>query len=266
MRGLVTSVGLALVLTATDVAAQAVTYTADCAKLDLTSASGIPAMRTHTYRFGGTCRVIRHMGGAAMPVQTFSASAFAQWDADSGVYHEVFRIVSGVVLTSNTLKQQVVTGKVTSHFACNSDPLITRTRCRGILHLNPTGWDSLSAWYRAGRPMLRGLTTPAEATAMSPLVAPPQSGQPARAAAATPKPTPGPLPRTPGAAAELADGTTLRYRAMGREQRWVVEDANGTVVRVFPASATAAVDRTGAVRITVGREVMPVGTLRRGAP
>ncbi len=247
--------------------AQVNVYTIDCSKLKLRASEGVPTMAKHSYDFEGECRVQRHVSGASFPVQAVFARATASWDAQTKEFTEVFWPVSALMVVLDNGKPKPVSGKVTSRFQCSADPLLGPSPCQGTFHYNATGWPELSRWHKMNLPMLRGLTTFDEAVALSPNVAPPQTGAPpVPVAVAIAPPPPGPLPAVLNSGLSLADGSELRFRVVGRERRWVVEDARGKVVRVLPAEATLTLDRSGSVRVTVGRAITELGVVRSGSP
>ena len=155
----------------------------NCTGLKLQEASGVPKNSRHTYLFNGTCDLLM-VGDNTHLVHRFPAEAVVRWDKKTKELREDFRILGGFSWDGKTIG-----GRVNSRFICNDDPLVTSAACNGVGHTNETGLEALSGAYQEFRPITKGKTTLAEATAKSGA-----SGQTA-GTNAPPPPPPSPKPK-----------------------------------------------------------------------
>lgn len=163
-------------------------YDADCHALKLQAASGVPAEKKHEYQFVGTCNlnVIKKSGPDV--IRTVPAEASGQWDKSAKTFKERFHILAPVHLpamsvddgtsfklgagfessSTNFTPMDVSAGYVDSIFKCNNDPLISNASCIMTSHSNKSGFEAFSnPAVKQHRPLLKGKTTLAEATALS---------------------------------------------------------------------------------------------------
>jgi len=251
---------------------------ADCRGLKLVAASGVPAGDAHSYKFQGVCKLLEvsNSSNQVFGVTTSTDSstktvgsvwvvAGAKWSAKTGEFAEKLQV------------QGQYPGEIKMSLKCAADPVITNGACFPVAYSNTTGWDGFDHPYMVPRPITRGKTTVAEATAFS--------NKPKNAGSPTPPPPPPPAPvvTTPtprrlalgttmalraapvtialvaGARVALADGRTLVARPVGRTLEWVLVGARNQTLREFPPDARAVREPSGNVVVLVGRESVPLG-------
>ncbi len=136
-------------------------YDSNCSGLKLKSASGIPGTRLHQYKFVGTCNITNNRPEVE---RTVPAVAEARWDGTKLEFQESFKLLGDVNYSGGT----ITSGSVATIFKCNDDPLISNAACVVVHHKNSSGFPPFSnPAVQQHRPLLRGKTTLAEATALS---------------------------------------------------------------------------------------------------
>jgi hypothetical protein len=136
-------------------------YDSNCSGLKLKGASGIPGTRLHQYKFVGTCNITNNRPEVE---RTVPAVAEARWDGTKLEFQESFKLLGDVNYSGGT----ITSGSVATIFKCNDDPLISNAACVVVHHKNSSGFPPFSnPAVQQHRPLLRGKTTLAEATALS---------------------------------------------------------------------------------------------------
>ena len=161
---------LAVLLLATSTTARAQKDT-DCAGLKLAEASGIPEGSSHVYRFQGTCDITERSNGRTYLVAQQWTRAEAMWQAATGEFHE------------SVTTEGKYPGTIEMWLKCGRDPVIESGSCIQVKFQNPTGWPGFDGAWKQHRPVTRGKTTLAEATAIAkrgPLAAEPSGGAPSK--------------------------------------------------------------------------------------
>jgi hypothetical protein len=141
---------------------------ADCRGLKLVAASDVPNGKRPSYRFAGSCRLTIittdvHKDAGLFPdkdvtedpVGSVSATVEVTWNRGTGKMEEV------------TLVKGDVAGRITMFLRCAEDPVVTSTTCVRIFYQNETDWTGFDGAWLANRPISRGKTTVAEASALS---------------------------------------------------------------------------------------------------
>jgi len=160
----------------------------DCRGLKLVAASGVPAGPTRQYKLHGICKILEvypKTGSFAgyewsedTKVETLGTvwtDLVATWNSQTGFFRE------------DAKTQSPYPGLVSMVLRCAGDPVLTSVTCKGLSYSNTTGWSGFDRAYAIPRPISRGKTTLAEATALS---------QQAVASGA-PAPPPPPTPTSP---------------------------------------------------------------------
>jgi hypothetical protein len=166
---------------------------ADCRGLKLVAASGIPGGPTREYKFHGTCKILEvypttgsfagfeyDKGADAKTLATVWTDLVATWNSQTGYFRE------------DAKTQAPYAGLVSMVLRCAGDPVLTGVTCKGESYSNTTGWSGFDHAYAIPRPISRGKTTLAEATALSQQHV--TSGSPNPPA---PPPPPAPTPTSP---------------------------------------------------------------------
>jgi hypothetical protein len=156
---------------------------ADCHALKLKDASGVPQDAKHSYKFLGTCNINAVVDSGTQVLQTVPAEAEGAWDGPSKTFKESFRVLGDVHIPDQSIDDgssfftsksmnagaDISTGKVSSVFKCNDDPLLSNAAaCLLSSHANQSGYGPFSnPALNQHRPLLKGKTTLAEATDFS---------------------------------------------------------------------------------------------------
>lgn len=137
----------------------------DCHGLKLKQASGLPSGLVHTYRFEGTCNLVSvHPSGPSVQ-RAFPARAQVTWNHSKRELVESFATLGTFEFGKRTRG-----GTLRSVYRCNEDPIVVTkgVACTGVAHKNETAIEPLSnPFLKLYRPITRGKTTLAEATAAS---------------------------------------------------------------------------------------------------
>jgi hypothetical protein len=143
-------------------------FDTDCHALKLKRAdafrSGFKNFRK--YEFEGTCNLVLRKKNGPSVIRTFPVGAKVLWDIGGQYLIEDF-------WTLGTFKGPytwTLGGKVHSEYRCNEDPIVVTkgVACTGVVHQNDSGIEPLSnPFKKLYRPITRGKTTLAEATALS---------------------------------------------------------------------------------------------------
>jgi hypothetical protein len=164
---------------------------ADCTGLKLVAASGIPAGPSRKYTFHGICRILE------LYPKTGNVAGF-EYDADDGEAKTLATVWTDLAATWNSQTgdfkevaktQAPYAGTISMVLRCAGDPVLTGVTCKGLGYTNTTGWSGFDRVYAVPRPISRGKTTLAEATALS------QQAQ--QQVANNPPPPPEPTPTSP---------------------------------------------------------------------
>lgn len=164
-------------------------HNVDCHGLKLVSASGIPAGPTREYKFHGICNIQEVFS------KTGSFAGF-EYDQDDPAAKTLATVWTDVVATWNSQTgnftehaktQAPYAGLVSMALRCAGDPVLTGVTCKGLGYSNTTGWDGFDLAYAIPRPISRGKTSLAEATALSQQ----------HVASTPPAPPPAPTPTSP---------------------------------------------------------------------
>src|SRR5262245_10842962 len=176
---------LAIGLAAGGTARAAPYMDSDCHALKLQDASGVPQSSKRHYWFSGTCNINAVLDTGPKVLRTVPAVAEGSWDGASKTCSETFHLLGSVYIdiyaastgssifgssSVNLGGFTISTGVVSSTFKCNEDPLVSSAACVLVqgTHSNLSGFDAFSnPAERQHRPMLKGKTTLAEATAVS---------------------------------------------------------------------------------------------------
>jgi hypothetical protein len=254
-------------------------YDADCRGLKLVGASGIPAGPTREYKFHGICKILEvyptsgSFAGfeydkedpAAKTLATVWTDVVATWNSQTGYF------------TEDAKTQAPYAGLISMVLRCAGDPVLTGVACKGLSYSNTTGWSGFDYAYAIPRPISRGKTSLAEATAFSqqqvattppsPPPAPtptsptiqrvPMPTRPGPVAVAspqialapvrsTPSPAPPPPPEStgpreialaPAVRLDLQDGRAIVADDGEGALRWVIVAPTDQVLRRFPAGS-----------------------------
>jgi hypothetical protein len=166
-------------------------HNVDCRGLKLVSASGIPAGPTREYKLHGLCNI------QEVYSKTGSFAGF-EYDQDDPEAKTLATVWTDVVATWNSQTgdfteaaktQAPYAGLVSMVLRCAGDPVLTGVTCKGLGYSNTTGWDGFDRAYAIPRPISRGKTSLAEATALS--------QQPVASTPPPPPPPPAPTPTSP---------------------------------------------------------------------
>jgi hypothetical protein len=180
----------------------------DCHALKLKAASGVSQDAIHTYEFNGTCNINALPETGPIVLQTVLANASGRWDGGKQEFTESFHLLGpvhleGWVENGSAYKVDITPGEVSSTFKCADDPLLfANVVCMTTFHENLSGFAPFSnPAKKQNRPLLKGKTTLAEATAMSKQAS-------AAAGASPPKPLPDVAPQA-GATTSSSDTPTM---------------------------------------------------------
>lgn len=251
----------------------------DCAGLKLVAASGVPNGDGHSYKFQGVCKLLNvtHSSSDTLGITTSTDTrsttvatvwvvAGAKWSAKTGQFLEQLKV------------QGQYPGEIQMSLKCAKDPVITNVACFPVAYTNTTGWDGFDRPYSVPRPITRGKTTLAEATAFSnkagnvgstPTPAPPPPPKPN--ATATPRTLhrlshpnlmatgPSVLPLALNARIALAGGRALVGRQVGRTLVWVLVGLRGEALQTFPVGAHAVRDAAGNVVVETAQGPVRLG-------
>jgi hypothetical protein len=250
----------------------------DCGGLALVSASGVPSGPIRGYKFHGTCKILEvysttkklvgytyDQSADASVLGTVWADLAATWDSKTGWFKEDMKTTQGPY-----------PGQISMELRCAGDPVLTGVTCSGVNYSNSTGWDGFDGAYAIPRPISRGKTTLAQATALSqqqtantppslppdPTPAPtiqraavPSGTEPVVAVPSpqivvqrtTPVPSPGPppppssgrteIPLAPAVRLDLQDGRAIVAEEDHKTTRWAIIDHKGQLLRRFPAGS-----------------------------
>jgi hypothetical protein len=119
----------------------------------------------HTYGFEGTCNLVSVYPGGPSVQRTFPARAHVTWNASTRELVESFATIGTFDFDKRTRG-----GTLRSSYRCNQDPIVVTkgVACTGVAHENETAIEPLSnPFLKLYRPITRGKTTLAEATALS---------------------------------------------------------------------------------------------------
>jgi len=248
---------------------------ANCGGLKLVAAAGIPSGQAREYKFHGICKILW------VYPKTGSFAGY-EWDKDTKI-EEVASVWADVALSWNsqtgymkevTKTQFPYAGQISMELRCADDPVLTSVGCKGLSYTNTTGWGGFDRVYTVPRPLSRGKTTLAEASALSqqtasgpstPPAPPPAPTSPIQrlpvptgtepVAIATPQmqvaptrssPSPGPssppessgeIPLEPAVRVELQDGRAIVADGAEGALRWTIVGPKGQLMRRFPAGA-----------------------------
>jgi hypothetical protein len=149
----------------------------DCHALKLKGATGVPQDKIHTYDFSGTCNINVVKSSGPVVLKTVPAVASATWNGSKHEFTETFHVlanvhVAGSISEGNTTYNaaaDVTAGEVISSFRCDDDPLLSsKAACLVASHSNLSGFSPFSnPAKKQSRPLLKGKTTLAEASALS---------------------------------------------------------------------------------------------------
>jgi len=149
----------------------------DCHALRLKGATGVPQDKIHTYNFSGTCNINVVKSTGPTVYKTVPAVANATWDGSKLEFTESFHVLANVHVAGSTSEGKttynavadITPGEVISTFKCNDDPLLSsKAACITTSHSNQSGFSGFSnPAKKQGRPLLKGKTTLAEASALS---------------------------------------------------------------------------------------------------
>jgi hypothetical protein len=149
-------------------------FDSDCHALKLQDASGVPQSKKRSYSFAGTCNLNYVYSSGPSVLRTVPATAHGEWDQDKKEFKETLNLLVGLhlpgVQDGNTHINgwDVTTGLVESSFKCDNDPMVAKAACGEFFHNNESGFKPFSnPALKQHRPMLKGKTTLAEATALS---------------------------------------------------------------------------------------------------
>lgn len=137
----------------------------DCAALKLAGAEGVPGP-AREYQFVGSCKLVHRVnthggiisgsGTTTSVISDAFVKASVTWEASTGILKEALAVQS-----------PSYTGKVGMQLRCTNDPIVTTVACTQVAYQNGTGWSGFDLAYIRKRPVTRGLTTLAEATALA---------------------------------------------------------------------------------------------------
>lgn len=249
---------------------------ANCGGLKLVAAAGIPSGKAREYKFHGICKILRvypktgsfagyewDKGAKVEELASVWADVAVSWNSQTGYLKEV------------TKTQHPYAGQITMDLRCAGDPVLTDVGCKGLSYSNTTGWSGFDRVYTVPRPLSRGKTTLAEASALSqqtasgPSTPPPPPPAPTGPAiqrlpvptgtepvamaapqikvaptrsSPSPRPSPPPessgeIPLQPAMRAELQDGRAIVADKAEGVLRWTIVGPQGQVMRRFPAGS-----------------------------